>query len=83
MFGYLRKIAPFAIKTAGMVAVALTIISVGRWLVGSFEPFASAEDFWRRLAFGVVIVLAIGLICGIIADLENRYDDWRQRKTRR
>jgi hypothetical protein len=80
MLSYLRKIGPFALWTAGLVSLAISFVGIVSWLSGSFVPFTSAEDFWRRLATGIVIVLATGLLCGIAADLGDRFDDWRTSK---
>ena len=79
MLGYLRKIGPFALSTAGLLALAFAAIGVAAWLNGSFVLFTSAADFWRRLTLAVVLVLAAALLCGIAADLEDRLDAWRER----
>ena len=77
---YLRRITPVALQCAGLMAAALMFIGVVSWLRGSFVPFASTEDFWRRLLTVIILVPVTGLICGIASDLEDRFSEWRQRR---
>ena len=80
MLDYLRKIGPLTFWTMRVLALAGLIVGIVSWLSGSFVPFASAVDFWGRLAIGAVVVVATGILCGIVGDLEDRFDDWRHRR---
>lgn len=80
MLNHLRKIGRFAFSTAGFLALALAFVGLISWLSGSLEPFTSAGDFWGRVVSGAVVAVAGGILCGIAADLEDRFDDWREKR---
>ena len=80
MLSYLRKIAPVALITAGIV-VLLVLVASGS---GDMVPILINAELLGRLASLIFIALVVGLLCGVVDDLNDRFSDWLQsrRKSR-